>query len=249
MIVQAFKIKCLTNMHVGNGDANFNIIDNEVERDPVTKCPTINSSGVKGALREFFEVQKDSDKTKITEIFGHEKGESAGRIKILSANMIAVPMRASKGDKPFYMVTTKLAIDTYNELARKLLGDGGTIIDISPSGETTEVEGIKCDMTTGFSKLGIDKAAVMGDEDFIDVGLPVVARNKLENGKSANLWYEEIVPHESVFVFFAIANDADKELLREFAGKITASVIQFGGNATVGYGLCEVTLIGGSSNE
>ena len=44
----------MTNMHVGNGDVNYNIIDNEVEKDPVTGYPTINASGVKGALREFF---------------------------------------------------------------------------------------------------------------------------------------------------------------------------------------------------
>ena len=47
-------LECMTNMHVGNGDVNYNIIDNEVEKDPVTGYPTINASGVKGALREFF---------------------------------------------------------------------------------------------------------------------------------------------------------------------------------------------------
>ena len=28
-------LECMTNMHVGNGDVNYNIIDNEVEKDPV----------------------------------------------------------------------------------------------------------------------------------------------------------------------------------------------------------------------
>ena len=37
------QLQCMTNMHVGNGDVNYNIIDNEVERDPVTGYPTINS--------------------------------------------------------------------------------------------------------------------------------------------------------------------------------------------------------------
>ena len=39
-------LECMTNMHVGNGDVNYNIIDNEVEKDPVTGYPTINASGV-----------------------------------------------------------------------------------------------------------------------------------------------------------------------------------------------------------
>lgn len=47
------KMKCLTNMHVGDGEENYSIIDKMVERDPVTKYPTVNASGVKGALREF----------------------------------------------------------------------------------------------------------------------------------------------------------------------------------------------------
>lgn len=37
-----YKITCLTNLHVGNGESNFDIIDNAVEKDPVTSLPTIN---------------------------------------------------------------------------------------------------------------------------------------------------------------------------------------------------------------
>ena len=36
-------LECITNMHVGNGDVNYNIIDNEVEKDPITGYPTINA--------------------------------------------------------------------------------------------------------------------------------------------------------------------------------------------------------------
>lgn len=35
------KMKCLTNMHVGDGEENYSIIDKMVERDPVTKYPSI----------------------------------------------------------------------------------------------------------------------------------------------------------------------------------------------------------------
>ena len=31
-----YKIDCLTNLHVGSGEVNYNIIDNEVEKDAVT---------------------------------------------------------------------------------------------------------------------------------------------------------------------------------------------------------------------
>lgn len=62
-------LKCLTNMHVGNGDVNYNIVDNEVEVDPVTGYPTINASGVKGALRNYFK-----DNKRVIDWFGSESG-------------------------------------------------------------------------------------------------------------------------------------------------------------------------------
>ena len=70
-----------------------------------------------------------------------------------------------------------------------------------------------------------------------------MARNCLENGISKNLWYEEVVPHESVFVF-GVLSDGTKlgdSCLQSFDEKICKdSLIQFGGNATVGYGLTKV---------
>ena len=41
MYFHVFKIRCLTNLHVGSGDINYNIVDKEVEKDPVTGVPVI----------------------------------------------------------------------------------------------------------------------------------------------------------------------------------------------------------------
>jgi len=51
MNVHLYKIECLTNLHVGSGDINYNVVDNEVEKD-INGYPMIHSSGLKGALRE-----------------------------------------------------------------------------------------------------------------------------------------------------------------------------------------------------
>ena len=67
MIVKCFKMECLTNLHVGSGENNYNIVDKEVEKDPVLQVPTIHASGVKGALREHLEAQGCG---KVDEIFG-----------------------------------------------------------------------------------------------------------------------------------------------------------------------------------
>jgi CRISPR-associated protein Cmr4 len=44
---KAYIIKTKTNLHVGSGDINFGIVDNEVQRDTITNLPVINASSLK----------------------------------------------------------------------------------------------------------------------------------------------------------------------------------------------------------
>jgi len=91
--------------------------------------------------------------------------------------------------------------------------------------------------------------ALFTHDDFkrLSEGVPVIARNYLENGISRNLWYEEIVPRETRFLFLLqtapyepeadslAANDPTsfQAVLDGLNGKV-----QVGANASVGYGLC-----------
>ena len=61
--------------------------------------------------------------------------------------------------------------------------------------------------------------------------MPIIARNKLDNGESVNLWYEQVLPSKSVLGTIIECGD---ELVNALNGKI----IQIGANATVGYGYC-----------
>ncbi len=54
MKTELYTIETLSNLHVGAGDINFGVIDNQVQRDSVTNLPNINSSSLKGAFREHF---------------------------------------------------------------------------------------------------------------------------------------------------------------------------------------------------
>lgn len=85
------------------------------------------------------------------------------------------------------------------------------------------------------------RIAVLTDRHFAALAgeLPTVARNYLENGVSANLWYEEFVPRESRFIV-PIAHPADDTALA--TGLALPEVnhhVQIGANATVGYGFTE----------
>ena len=87
----------------------------------------------------------------------------------------------------------------------------------------------------------------------IDIQSPKVrysrtARNVLENGISKNIWYEEYVPYHSLF--FVCVNCEDDDLLNKFDAAVDNEIVQFGGNATIGYGLTRIKSLakGGDKN-
>lgn len=234
------QLQCMTNMHVGNGDVNYNVIDNEVERDPVTGYPTINPSGVKGALQEYF---KQKSVPEINSIFGAEtEGRSEqGMVKFLGADMLAIPGRSSGGEQPFYLISTKSAVLRINELADTFIKQK-LLPDIKRTNEEVEVEGFK---PVGKISVANRDIYIMEENQFRKIDLPVIARNKLDNGISKQLWYEEIVPHDSIFFFPVISEDG--ALLERFIEVIRDQVVQFGGNASIGYGLCKIKVYGGEA--
>ncbi len=77
-----------------------------------------------------------------------------------------------------------------------------------------------------------EKYAVV--RDFNDFDLPVIARNCLDNGISKNLWYEEVVPHDSVFYTFILTPDKEMKLSLD-------EIIQIGGHGSIGCGFTKFT--------
>lgn len=264
------KISCLTNLHVGSGDIKFEIIDGQVEKDPITNYPVIFASGVKGALREYAEQHlKDSDE--VEEIFGtdrkrnNEKKGKAGSVKFLTAQLAAMPMRASEGKQSYYMVTTKRMLLQFCKLRRDIEDKSEDLLqDVMKldneknyclkreDGRSIGVEGYEaeleipenlCVLTKFLSDTFPENVVILSEEDMDNTSLPVVARNCLENGKSEHLWYEEIVPHESVFYLYMLSNETpsgDRSLEKLLALIAEKPLIQFGGNTTIGNGLTKV---------
>lgn len=87
-----------------------------------------------------------------------------------------------------------------------------------------------------------NRLAIVHDDVFkmlvSDLFLPIIPRNSLEEGKE-NLWYEQVVPRESVFFTFVYENhDWDK-----FYKIIKSSPVQMGSNSSIGYGQCVIQSI------
>lgn len=213
-----FKIKCLTNLHVGAGDVEVSIIDNQVQKDSITKYPTINGSSLKGALRSHFS-KKNENSNNVNLWFGKEGSDSevseAGKLKILTANLLAFPIVSDKitdkNSKPYVLYTNEYIAKEYEEL----------------TGNKLKIESYKEN----------DCCSAFFDQV---TSLPVIARNCLENGISKNLWYEEIVPRQTEFYFMVLSED--KKLLLTFSEEIKESeYIQIGANASIGCGYCKIT--------
>lgn len=66
-----------------------------------------------------------------------------------------------------------------------------------------------------------------------DACLPIIARNNLENGVSKNLWYEQVVPREAHFYFFASTSETSDDFAKNLG-----RFVQMGANASIGYGKC-----------
>lgn len=285
-----YKIECITNLHVGSGDVNYSVVDNEVEKDPVLGCPIIHSSGVKGALRDFFVDQKMNKENLSKEeaqkvakaVFGDGAKKdapaiaTASTVKFLDACLLSRPLRAKDGPSSFIQTTT---VDIINHFLRQVkafnclpkgleMPDeiGSLPFDIKPfltavalpafSPENSSTKYVE-DEETGFLQetiscyktlqvlLGSDFAIAKSLDDY---PLPVVARNKLENKISKTLWYEEYVPHDSVFFLIVLAQkEEDLDWLAKEKNK--PCIVQFGGNASVGCGYTKLTRWGGFKNE
>lgn len=267
MKVNLYRIDCLTNMHVGSGDVNYNIVDNEVERDPVLGVPTIHSSGIKGALRVYFEERLGKGHSDVKRIFGAPQNSAKvapetstpGAYKFFNASLIARPLRVSNGNSAYVNVTSDEVINTFLSFLKNV---GITKIDgvdlpksvqlpvsqasiWTSSSDCTEVEGLTAmaideksdnDLSAALNTLIGNNCAITAHRNFKSFDLPVLARNQLENGISKNLWYEEVVPHQSVFYFMVLTPDRDEPLAFE-------ELVQIGGNASIGYGFTKITKV------
>lgn len=255
MNVMFYKATCLTNLHMGSGDVNYDVVDLEVERDPVLGEPTMNASGVKGALRDHC---KDKMEKKVwLSVFGSdtnekdkalkELGSRQGSYHFLSGDLIARPVRVSDGSVSYVLATTP---ELLNHVGSKLeaFGKKNPFVGVPAAkkdvvltgGSSTEIEGIKaekvsCKALDDFFKTS--NWAIMTPEALASIDLPVMAHNVLEDGISKNLWYEQYVPHESVFGILVIPPDGDtafEDVIKEH------SVVQFGAGATTGCGFTKL---------
>lgn len=224
MKTRVFLITAKTNLHVGNeSGGEFTIIDKAIQRDPLTGLPCINSSSLKGAINEYCTAGFKMKDEKRKELFGSDKknkGNSQesqkGQVIFFDAKLLYLPQQDD--NTLFHYVTSEEIINMMNERIQLF----------EPS--------FKYEKRTTYNGRNVEdtnKISSLCDND----NLPIIARNALEKGESKNLWYEQVLPAETVL--YTIIQEEGDDLLQALDGKI----IQIGANATIGYGYCKFELI------
>lgn len=230
MNTHVFFITAKTNLHVGNENGNdFTIIDKAIQRDALTNLPSINSSSLKGAINEFC-IHESTLTAKDRQIlFGADKKKEEKEIQkgeaiFFDAKLLLLPQQDDSS--LYHYVTSQSVLDQMNDR-------------ISLFGSNDEVS---------LDDIRVNKPkSLITDEELeaccSDDNLPIIARNVLENGLSKNLWYEQVLPAETVL--YTIIREKDNKLRDALNGKL----VQIGANATIGYGYCQFTLLKSIQNN
>lgn len=245
MNTHVFLITAKTNLHVGDeSGGSFSVIDKAIQRDPLTKLPCINSSSLKGAIKEF--CVHETTGLDIKKLFGSDVDENGktnhndsqkGNAIFFDAKLLMLPQQNSQ--TLYHYTTCNEVIEQMNEKI--------ALFDTKKKKtdkEGKEEQSKKIDDTLKKVKSLINNGKDVKtvclekfDNYCHDDNLPIVARNVLENGESKNLWYEQVLPAETVF--YAVIREEGKKLKEKLDGKL----VQIGANATIGYGYCMFNIL------
>jgi CRISPR-associated protein Cmr4 len=264
-----YALTALSNLHVGSGDSNFGVVDNEVQRDPVTNLPNIRASSLKGAFREFAEYAL-KDSAAIKQVFGGDVADQesfAGKVKFYEARLLGLPVRSDV--RPYFiaispliardLLTTaadlKVSLNAYAETLKRIAKETKALVsgDKPAFLESLDLKAEPAQNAFDALKplLG-DHIAVIPDQAFGELAkeLPTIARNQLDNGISKNLFYEEVLPRETRLWFMLgvpsddYLHDEDREELNSrfalFENALLNDNPQVGANASIGYGLTKI---------
>lgn len=219
----AWLIVAKTNLHAGNENtSNFELIDQVIQRSPLSGLPCIHSSSLKGAINEYATQEADLSSTARIRIFGIDKS--------------GIKKETNKGNTIFCDAEMLLLPEQNNQNLYKLVSSEATINRFTSQMELFGIKDAASKLlkTLDDNNLSYEKKP---HKEFMelcnDESLPIIARNRLSNGKSDNLWYEQVLPPETVLGTIILPGEDT------IVQAIKNQLIQIGANATIGYGFCK----------
>jgi CRISPR-associated protein Cmr4 len=263
-VTKFYKLRAITNLHPGSGDTNYGVVDNMVQRDPASDLPVIHGSSLKGAIKEHFSHDAKNNDL-IVFVFGTNERNgnyhfTAAQIVAipLRANKHPYYIATSPAVIQNFLQLAEAMNFQINQNLKdalekfvRLNQDKPTVVNknnliIEDFEDFKEFKEFKefnnneiTDEIRKFFNLQNDNLVLLPDAEFIKMtdknNLPVIARNRLENGQSKNLWYEQVIPRESIFIMPIVIPENDNHY-NDFNKGIIEKPVQLGGNASVGFG-------------
>jgi len=179
-----------TSLHIGSG-TSLSAIDLPIQREKYTNFPNGVGSGVKGAVREWFEnfgkrengTRKSEDKEKIISVFGPEEDGSdhSGAVSFTDLRLLLFPVRSMKG--VFAYVTCPFVL---SRLKRELAQIGKSVdwkIDL-PDEDMAFTNSLNAESQTEKSDLVINGKVVL--EEFVFTATENINPNKISKWLSDN---------------------------------------------------------------
>lgn len=222
-----------TNLHAGNeSTVNFSVNDKAIQRDATTNLPCINSSSLKGAIKEYMSECVKMDAPVLKDIFGSVKSDlkdiKKGSVLFFDASLLFIPKQCGEG-KTYELVYSDKVLEEFSKKVNNLIEGEG----ISKETLLEKVRSIMGTKNVSSNSVDGDTFTTYCNDD----ALPIITRNCLENGESTNLWYEQVLPSLSVLATVIVTKESGQmDLLNE-------KIVQIGANATIGYGYCKFVKI------
>jgi len=257
----------LTPLHVGTGQAVANV-DLPIAREKATGFPIVPASAFKGVLRDYFTAHSwatqafgDTDQAGAwvftdLRILCLPVRSFFGVFAYATCPLILQRLQRHAqvfGIKGFENLSVEVQGADIALASNSALGKGNKVyledLDLtakqSPEADAVANAIAEKLLPNSERRYFTERFAVVSNDVFTflsETATEVVARVRLEDNTktvaSGGLWYEEAVPAEAVFYGFVGATSAEPSL----ASLQIDQLLQIGGDATIGRGLCKVVI-------
>lgn len=211
---------------------------------------------------------QNEEKINLQNVFGDTNADGAwkGKYRFNDAHLLFYPIRSDR--RPYYLAVSPMLLEQALQIM-EIAGNTDAITTIEKfKGKETDklyVGSVTGEVLVGNISVGVNENAdaakellglfnienepgllYLSDQEMSEhlEQLPVIARNQLNNGISANLWYEEFVPRKTVFLTLISRECEDTGF-----DKMLKEPFQMGANATVGYGLSVMQKVKAGGNQ
>lgn len=183
-----------TSLHAGSG-TSLGVIDLPIQREKYTDYPVLQASGIKGAVRDWFETNNGVEKQKIDLIFGPDTigggGEAfAGAATFTDARLLLFPVRSMKG--VFAYTTSCFAL---NRLKRDLTMAKVANVNwnIPKEPQDNQIFGIQGSSLCEDGKVLLEEYAFdFQEKSDVKVIAEWLSQNAFPNGAEYQFWKEKV---------------------------------------------------------